>query len=215
MSLKNLGFVGQSRLENDQTSQWKYSVLLHKHDGEKVPMYCVKYQVLLPQIQQKKVLMVVKNVPVETMPRCQLTHTCPKHDRIHVVEMLMICVKITNWTYLLFAEMYSADISFWRLCWVFQWGCTRRRHHMILPWPSVRRARAALWRPTPWACLWHSTRSPQIKTPGKWRPWLTCCLVLDISQLGMNKCLYMFAYRCVCLHYVSVQVQNKNVGLHI
>lgn len=32
------------------------------------------------------------------------------------------------------------------------------------------------------------------------------CLVLDISQLGINKCQYVFAY--VCVHNVSVQVHK-------
>lgn len=83
-----------------------------------------------------------------------------------------------------FVEPQKSDVCPFRR--VPSSGCTHRRHHMFLPWPSVWQARAALWRPTPWAFLWHSTRSPQKKTPGEVTSLAYFCLVLDISQLGMN-----------------------------
>lgn len=68
--------------------------------------------------------------------------------------------------------------------------------------------RAALWRPTPWARLWHSPAHQ--KHTWEVTSLAYFCLVVDITQLG-NKCHYMFAYRCV----LCIMSQcKKTVGLH-
>lgn len=87
----------------------------------------------------------------------------------------------------------------------FPSGCTHRRHHMIPPWPSF-----CLTGP----CCSVETHSLSLpltfhlltqkeNTPGEVTSLAYSCLVLDISQLGMNKCLYLFAYRCACVCMMS------------
>lgn len=81
-----------------------------------------------------------------------------------------------------------------------QSGFAQKHHHVIPPYPdfSIWQARAALWRPTPWACLWHSTHQPPPeKTPGKWRPWLPSAWCLTSLCWTWRK-----HPKCLCVHNV-------------